>query len=42
MPTDMSRYPDNWAEIRSNILVRAGGQSDAPPHWGENSEWCGS
>jgi len=40
MPTDMSRYPDNWAEIRNNILVRAGGQSDAP-RIGAKCEWCG-
>lgn len=40
MPTDMSRYPANWNEIRARILRRAGGQED-DPRVGARCEWCG-
>ena len=40
MPTDMSKYPPNWNEIRNKILQRAGGNSD-DPRVGAKCEWCG-
>lgn len=36
MPVDMSRYPANWPEIRSQILRRAGGDKDDP----RIGAWC--
>ena len=39
MPTDMSRYPANWNEIRARILRRAGGNED-DPRVGARCEWC--
>lgn len=39
MPVDMSKYPDNWQEIRERILRRAGG-SDDDPRVGACCEWC--
>lgn len=40
MPTDMSKYPDNWQEIRERILRRAGGDEN-DPRIGACCEWCG-
>lgn len=40
MPADMSRYPDNWQEIRNRILRRAGGNAD-DPRIGARCEVCG-
>lgn len=40
MPTDMSKYPANWQEIRNRILRRAGGNED-DPRVGARCEWCG-
>lgn len=39
MPVNMSKYPDNWQEIRERILRRAGGQDD-DPRIGARCEWC--
>ena len=39
MPTDMSRYPANWNEIRARILRRAGGNED-DPRIGARCEKC--
>lgn len=35
----MSKYPDNWADIRDKILLRAGGRASAPSV-GARCEWC--
>lgn len=40
MPVDMSKYPDDWNEIRNKILLRAGGDAD-DPKIGAVCEWCG-
>lgn len=40
MPTDMSKYPKDWKEIRNRILLRAGGNED-DPRVGARCEWCG-
>lgn len=40
MPTDMSKYPKDWKEIRNRILLRAGGSED-DPRVGARCEWCG-
>jgi len=39
MPFDRSKYPDNWEEIREDILLRAGGDLD-DPRIGARCEWC--
>ena len=31
MPVDMSKYPDNWKEIRARILKRAGNRCEGSP-----------
>jgi len=36
----MTSYPDNWSEIRNNILLRAGGLKH-DPRIGSQCEWCG-
>jgi len=40
MPADMSRYPDDWPDIRQQILRRAGGNED-DPRVGAHCEKCG-
>ena len=35
----MSKYPDNWDEVRNAVLLRAGGQKD-DPRVGARCEWC--
>ena len=35
----MSKYPDNWEEIRERVLLRAGGKKD-DPRVGASCEWC--
>lgn len=40
MPVDMSKYPENWNEIRNSILIRAGGDQ-FDPVIGSRCEWCG-
>ena len=40
MPTDMSKYPKDWKEIRNRILLRAGGNED-DPRVGARCEHCG-
>jgi 5-methylcytosine-specific restriction endonuclease McrA len=42
MPADMSKYPDNWAEIREQILTRAGGDITGDIRKGASCEWCGA
>lgn len=39
MPTDMKNYPDNWDEIRTQVLLRAGGEWD-DPRIGAECEFC--
>jgi len=40
MPCDMRKYPDNWDEIRDEILLRAGGNPENPSV-GACCEFCG-
>ena len=39
-PVDMRKYPENWAEIRRRVLLRAGG-SPEDPRVGARCEDCG-
>ena len=44
MPCDYSKYPENWKEIRKEILIRAGnrcelcGAENGKPHWKTGSK----
>lgn len=40
MPVDMSKYPDDWQDVRVRILQRAGG-NDEDPRVGARCEFCG-
>jgi len=33
MPLDYSKYPDNWSEIRVEILARAGNRCEGSPKY---------
>lgn len=41
MPTDMSKYPGNWKDIRNQILRRAGGRGEDPRTFAK-CEVCGA
>ncbi len=39
MPVDYKNYPNDWDEIRDQVLLRAGGDKVTPPV-GAKCEWC--